>query len=117
MSIEVSRKIIFIIILAVVLLLGLGAAFWLKPKEMEFQLENLPVKPTEPIEQRDLELLCAADTEEEAEKLAEDYGIELISFDSKIAVFQTDKAYEEIVEIGKEKGLPELSRNNIMRAY
>lgn len=105
---------IFIIVFAVVLLLGLGAAFWLRPKEIEVPLESLPI---EPMGQGDLELLCMVDTEEEAEKLAEDYEIELLSYDRKIAVFQTDKTYEEIVEIGKDKGLPELSINGTMRAY
>ena len=58
-----------------------------------------------------------ADSKEEAEKLAEDYEIELINYSEKIAVFQTDKSYEEILEIGKNKKLTELSINNTIKAF
>lgn len=106
-----KRKFIIIGVLAVAAVAALGAAFWLKPEEREVQIEGTP------IQQDRLELICMAETEEEAEKLAADYEIELISYSEKVAVFQTNKTYEEILETGKVKGLTELSLNNEMKAY
>ena len=95
----------------VVVVAGLGAAFWIKPVRREVQLDSIPMQ------QDKLELIGMADSKEEAEKLAEDYEIELISYSEKIAVFKTDKTYEEILEIGKEKKLTELSINNTLKAF
>lgn len=100
-----------IAILAVVVVVGLGAAFWIKPIRREVQLESVP------IQQDKLELIGMADSKEEAEKLAEDYEIELISYSENVAVFQTDKTYEEILEIGKNKKLKELSINSTLKAF
>lgn len=98
-------------IIAVVVVAGLGAAFLIKPIKREVQLDSIPMQ------QDKLELVGMADSEEEAEKLAEDYEIELISYSEKVAVFQTDKSYEEILEIGKNKGLTELSVNSTLKAF
>ena len=111
MSIGVKKKFIITVVLAVALVFCLGAAFWLKPKKEEVHIDG------KPIEQGNLQLVCMTDTNEEAEKIAADYGIELLSYAEKVAVFQTDKSYAEILEIGKDKGLPGLSPNNIMKAY
>lgn len=106
-----KKSIIFIAVLAVVVVAGLGAAFWIKPIRREVQLESVP------IQQDKLELIGMADSKEEAEKLAEDYEIELISYSENVAVFQTDKTYEEILEIGKNKKLKELSINSTLKAF
>lgn len=106
---------------AIVVAAGLSAAFFLRPKkEVEVPLEAESVsigelsvrKQGEPVE-----LVGLADTEEEAEKIAQDYGIELKSYEYGVAVFTTDKSFEEITEIGKTKGLTELSLNTRVKAY
>ena len=104
---------------AIVVAAGLSAAFFLRPKkEMLVEteplvLEEISVKNPEGA----LELVGLADTEEEAEKIAQDYGIELKSYEYGVAVFTTDKSFEEITEIGKTKGLTELSLNTRVKAY
>lgn len=98
-------------IITVVVVVGLGAAFLIKPIRKDAQLDSVP------IQQDKLELIGMADSKEEAEKLAEDYEIELISYSEKIAVFQTDKSYDEILEIGKKKKLTELSINDTLKAF
>ena len=98
-------------IFAVVAVAGLGAAFWMKPVIREAQIDSVPMQ------QDKLELIGMADSKEEAEKLAEDYEIELISYSEKVAVFQTDKSYDEILEIGKNKKLTELSINDELKAF
>ena len=106
-----KKRMILIGIFAVIVVAGLGAAFWIKPVRREVQLESVPMQNDQ------LELIGMADSKEEAEKLAEDYEIELISYSEKVAVFQTDKSYDEILEIGKNKKLTELSINNTLKAF
>ena len=61
------------------------------------------------------ELICLADTREEAEETASLYGIELKEFEYGVAVFMVDKDanLQEIIEKGKAAGYPELSVNYI----
>lgn len=109
--IKVKKSIVLICILAVIVVAGLGAAFWIKPIRRDAQLDSVP------IQQDKLELIGMADSKEEAEKLAEDYEIELISYSEKVAVFQTGKSYDEILKIGENKKLTELSINNTLKAF
>lgn len=106
-----KKKMIFICGLFVVVVIAVGVGFWVKPIKREVQIEG------QPIQGEIIELVGLVDTKEEAETLAEAYGITLVSYSESVAVFQTDKSYEEIVEIGKNKGLSELSRNDEMQLY
>ena len=63
------------------------------------------------------ELLCLADSREEAEEIAESYGIELVSFESGVAVFHTQENPRDVIARGKSEGLPELSLNRIVKAF
>ena len=104
-----KRKMTILIAIAIVLVVGLSAAFFLRPKEA-----STGEKATET---GTLELICLAEKEAEAKQLAEDYGIELIRYREGVATFRTDKSYEEIMKIGKEKGLTELSINDYNTVY
>ena len=106
-----KKKLMIIFSFLAVAVIGLAAAFWLKPEIREVQWEG------EPIQGELLELVGLADTREEAEKMAQDYGILLLSYSENVAVFQTDKTYEEITEIGKNKNLAELSLNHENTVY
>ena len=106
-----KKRMILFGIFAVVVVAGLGAAFWIKPEIRDAQIDSVPMQLDK------LELIGMADSKEEAEKLAEDYEIELISYSENVAVFQTDKSYDEIIEIGKNKKLTELSINNTLKAF
>lgn len=110
-----------IIIAGVVVAVVVCMGFFLLPKKevaAPLDVETASVKEIS-ISKTDgpLELIGVADTEEIAKKMAEDYDIELKSYEYGIAVFTTEKSFEEITEIGKAKGLPELSLNNEMKAY
>ncbi len=63
------------------------------------------------------ELLCLAETKEEAQKIADLYGIELVDFGYGLATFHTDKDPEEVISEGLEKGYPELSLNGTSKLY
>ena len=59
-----------------------------------------------------LQLTCFVDSQQEAEEIAEAYGIEFIRFDYGVAEFQSDKSYDELTEYGKKNGLKQLSINH-----
>ena len=100
----------------VVVVIGISAIVLLRPVEKEMNLENLSMVDEQKTEVM-LELVGLVKTEEEAKELAEAYGIEYKNCSYGIAEFTTDKSYEEIVEIGKQKGLKELSVNMEMKTY
>lgn len=63
------------------------------------------------------ELVALADTQEEAEEIAELYGIELNSYSYGVATYTTDKSPQELIELGTEKGYPALTPNYKQELY
>ena len=59
------------------------------------------------------ELLCLCETQEDAEAIAEQYSVELVTFSYGVATFHTDKDLDELIQNGIKSGLPELSKNYI----
>ena len=57
------------------------------------------------------ELTALADTREEAERIAELYGIELSSYSYGVATYTTDKNLKELMDLGLENDYPELTPN------
>ena len=57
------------------------------------------------------ELLCLAESEDEARKVAQLYGIEFVDFSYGVATFHTEDDPQKVIDMGKEKGYPELSIN------
>lgn len=57
------------------------------------------------------ELTALTDTREEAEELANLYGIELSAYSYGIATYTTDKDLHELMELGLENDYPELTPN------
>ena len=57
------------------------------------------------------ELFTMTDTKEEAEQLAELYGIELVEWNSGVASFHTEEDPSAVIDRGKEKGWPLLEIN------
>lgn len=104
-----KNKLIAICFALICAVIGLAGVIRLRPRPVD--LEGIPIQG------ETLELVGLADTREEAEAIAADYGITLLSYNKKVAVFMTDKSYEEITEIGKNKGLTELSINHKVEAY
>lgn len=63
-------------------------------------------------EKKETELIALAQDQEEAEEIAELYGIELLSFSDGVAVFTTDKELQDLMETGDINGYPTLTVNN-----
>lgn len=60
------------------------------------------------------ELMCLAKDQEEAEAVAESYGIELVDFQHGVAVFHTEENPYDVIRRGKENGWTLLSINHVI---
>lgn len=60
-------------------------------------------------------LVCPAETLEEAEAIAEQYGIELVDFSYGVASFYTEEDPRELIQRGIDNGWPELSLNRVSK--
>ena len=61
------------------------------------------------------ELCCIAESLDEAQKIAQDYGIELVRYNDGVAVFHTEDNPYDVVKSGKKKGYTELSVNTYVK--
>lgn len=62
-------------------------------------------------------LTALAEDMEEAEKIADLYGIELESFSYGVATYTTDKDVQELMNLGEENDYPTLAPNNLNKLY
>ena len=60
------------------------------------------------------ELMAMTDSREEAEALAAQYGIELVSWELNVAVFHTDRDPYSVMEEGKRNNWPPLEINAVI---
>lgn len=70
-----------------------------------------PIDLSETDESTPTEMIALADTREEAEEIAELYGIELSSYSYGVATYTTDKNPQELIELGSENDYPALTPN------
>lgn len=70
-----------------------------------------PNDATENTDSATSELTALADTREEAEKIAELYGIKLSAYSYGVATYTTDKGLREIMDLGIENDYPTLTPN------
>lgn len=63
------------------------------------------------------QLIATVETREEAEELAELYGIELVRYAYKIAEYHTEEDPGVVIRRGIDNGWPRLERNGIMKAF
>ena len=59
-------------------------------------------------------MIALADTEEEAERIAGLYGIELVNFSYGVAEYETTKNPQELIALGEKNNYPALSTNNTL---
>lgn len=115
-----KRVFIGVIVVAVVVAAALGYYAYsnrtltaVEPEESAF-MEDLPEQVTQDPttgEGETVELVALVDSEEEAEEIAEMYGITLSSYGFGVAVYTTDRDAGEVIREGIEKGYPELEVN------
>lgn len=89
---------------------GIGPAFPFLPMA---QLEEGDMIS---VELADHPLMALTETQEQAQEIAELYGIEMISFEEGIAVYDTDQDPYDVIAEGEKKGYPALSLNYVREA-
>lgn len=106
-------------VLCLVLLVGLCAcgAKAPAPSEETFPLDSPHTETLETSPELYENLLAWVESEEEAQEIADAYGITLCSYALNIATFHTDEDPREVVRRGKAQGLPELSVNGTMKPF
>ena len=57
-------------------------------------------------------LMAWAESRADADKIATLYEITLVTYTNKLALFDTDKNVDQLIQTGKKNGWPELSKNN-----
>ena len=62
-------------------------------------------------------LIGVAESWEEAEKIAELYGITLVNFSHNTALYYTDEDPRAVIRRGQENGWPELTLNYLARPF
>lgn len=70
-----------------------------------------------PIEMAENQLMALTDTEEQAQEIAEQYGITLVSYEMGVAVYHTEEDPLEVIARGQEKGYPALSPNFVQTTF
>ena len=120
-----KRLVLLIIAAALIFTVGCGASESIPVENTEqeetempgvdFYSTNIPSKPLEYSEEEPL--FALAETQEVAEKIASDYGIELVSFSSGVATYYTDKDLSELIRWGKEQGFAPLEINYTSHLY
>ena len=68
----------------------------------------VPIAPPE-TETTGGRLMCAAETVEQAQQIAQQYGVALLKFQYGLAVFYTEENPQTVIERGLAQGWPELS--------
>lgn len=127
------RKVILGVIAVVIVAAGVGGVAYHAYANREIAIPEIektwePVKQAEPIgsdsprgsvssdtstgeTDEATELIAVVDSQEEAEEIAELYGISLSSYAFHVAIYTTDRDASEVIAEGEEKGYPTLSRN------
>lgn len=78
--------------------------------------EKVPLTGTIPAEySKETPLICTAESQEEAEEIALQYGITLVEYAYGVATFYTEEDPQEVIRRGIEQGWTELSLNLITK--
>ena len=111
-----NRNMIYIAAAVILLITATGCGQNAKLPAGEDDMAAIPVSLENNLETvSGAELMCSAADENEAFKIAKDYGITLSEFKFGVATFHTDEDPEAVIKRGKKLGLKELSLNTVTR--
>lgn len=90
-----------------------------KPTEQPIVSTTIPVTEVVGTEQMyaKAQLLCEVESQEDAQALAELYGITLVEYRDGLACFYTEEDPREVIRRGKENGWPELTLNRVSTLF
>ncbi|MBD5450103.1 MAG: hypothetical protein HDR28_08120 [Lachnospiraceae bacterium] len=113
---------VVIIIVAVVALVLVGwyimfMNFGIGPAFPFIKVQSMDLEGMDQMMMADDSLMAAAESEEEAQEIAEQYGIELVSYENGIALYHTEEYPFDVIARGQENGYPQLSINFVRTGY
>lgn len=79
--------------------------------------DGKPIDSAENSDSAARELVALADTREEAEEIAELYGIKLSTYSYGVATYTTDKNLQELMDLGAANDYPTLTPNYEVELY
>ena len=65
----------------------------------------------------DGQLIASVQTREEAERIGELYGIELVDFSAPAALYRTEEDPDTVIKRGMDNGWPQLEKNYEIEAF
>ena len=87
-----------------------------KPLQQETVPPTVPSEPENPVTEpayTDVQLIGGATSREEAEGIAELYGITLVEFRNGLARFHTEEDPRDVIQRGEDNGWPKLELNQV----
>lgn len=114
MKSKLFRVIVIAVIAFMVIVAGwyiLFAHFGKGPSFPFVQYQEIEAGEGEPTMVAEDQLMAMTDTEEMAQEIADQYGIELTSFENGIAVYHTEEDPFEVIARGQANGYAQLSIN------
>lgn len=112
-----KKKMLFVVVVFVVIALMivvwyiLFAYFGKGPSFPFVQYQEIEAGEGEPTMVAEDQLMAMTDTEEMAQEIADQYGIEMTSFENGIAVYHTEEDPFEVIARGQANGYAQLSIN------
>lgn len=119
-----KRK-MFTIIIGIIGIIALALVGWyvmfmnfgIGPAFPFVKVQKMNLESVDRVMIADNSLMSETETEEAAREIAEQYGIEFISFENGIALYHTEEDPLEVIARGQENGYPQLSVNFIRTGY
>jgi flagellar basal body-associated protein FliL len=113
---KIMKIVIAVVILILLVLVGwyvLFSRFGIGPVPPFLYRETVPLEGFETIEVAEEPLMATVDSEEEAENIAQLYGITLVSYENGLALYRTDENVFDVLARGQKNGYPQLSINGV----
>lgn len=113
---------VVIVIIAVIVLVFVGwyvmfVHFGMGPTFPLLKVQKMNIEDMDKVMIADNSLMSEAESEEDAREIAEEYGIEFVSFENGVALYHTEEDPFEVIARGQENGYPQLSVNFIRVGY
>ena len=82
-----------------------------------FKIQKISMESVDQMMIADNSLMAEAETEKDAQEIAEQYDIELVSFENGLALYHTEEDPFEVIARGQENEYPQLSVNFIRSGH
>lgn len=121
---EMKKKMIVIGAVAIIAVIAFFAGWYVMftkfgkgPAVPFLRAQAIDESSITPIEMAEDQLMALTDTEEQAQEIADLYGITLVSYEMGVAVYHTEEDPLEVIARGQDNGYPTLSPNFVQTIF